>query len=103
MSGHARQVTPLGPASIAVHDDRDVFREPCGIEMPVYFSFLAVEAGGYFVLQRGHGMRLPQGGRGCNYKEGVMWARGPRPRTLEADPGGAVFGGPCAPHAKDKR
>ena len=48
---HARHVTPLGPAPVAVHDDSDVFREPLWIEMPVDFRFLAIQPGGNFVLQ----------------------------------------------------
>jgi hypothetical protein len=51
VSGDARQVAPFRPAPIAVHDDRDVFREPCSIKAPVNFGFLAVESSGYFVLQ----------------------------------------------------
>src|SRR5271157_1024982 len=67
MSGNARQVAPFGPAPVAVHDDGDVFGEPCRIEMPVDFGFLVVEPGGYFVVQSGHpDMRLTQRGRGCN-------------------------------------
>src|SRR5437764_2673727 len=70
MSSHTRHVTPLGPAPVAVHDDGDVFRELCRIQMPVDFDFLAVEPRGYgrsyFVVQSGHDMRLPQGGRVCN-------------------------------------
>ena len=53
MSGDARHMPALGPAAVAVHDDRDVFREPCWIQPPVNFSFLAVEPRGYFVLQSG--------------------------------------------------
>jgi hypothetical protein len=71
MSGHARHVAPLGPAPVAVHDDGDVFGQPCRIQMPVNFGFLAVEPRGYFVVQSGHDMRLPQGGRGCNDKRGM--------------------------------
>jgi len=51
MPGHARHMTPLGPAPVAVHDDRDVFWEPRRIQPSVNFAFLAVEPRGYFVLQ----------------------------------------------------
>ena len=52
----------LGPAPVAVHDDRDVFWEPSSIETPVDFGFLAVEPGGYFVLQSDpSNKRLTQG------------------------------------------
>src|SRR5258708_17782196 len=51
MSGHARQVAPLGPAPVAVHDDSDVFWEPPWIQMPVDFRFLAIQPRGNFVLQ----------------------------------------------------
>ena len=53
MPSHARHVTPFSPAPIAVHDDRDMFREPCRIQPPVNFGFLAVEPLGYFVVQSG--------------------------------------------------
>jgi hypothetical protein len=48
-----------------------MFGEPCRIQMPVNFTFLAVEPRGYFAVQSGHDMRLPQGGWGCNDGEGV--------------------------------
>ena len=71
MPGHARHVPPLGPAPVAVHDDGDVFGQFSGIEMPVNFRFLAVEPGRYFVVQSGHDMRLPQGGRRSNDGKGM--------------------------------
>src|SRR5580658_6352983 len=71
MAGHARHVAALGPASVAVHDDGDMFGEPCRIQMPVNFAFLAVEPRGYFAVQSGHDMRLPQGGWGCNERNGA--------------------------------
>ena len=51
MSGHARHVTPLRPAPVAVHDDRDVSWEPLWIKLPVDFAFLAIQPGGNSCLQ----------------------------------------------------
>ena len=61
-----------------------MFGEPCGIEVPVHFRFLAVEPCGYFVVQSSHDMRLPQGGWGSNdsrYLAGYV-ARVPTARML---------------------
>src|SRR4051794_15792307 len=58
--------------------------------MPVDFDFLAVKPRGYgrsyFVVQSGHGMRLPQGGRGCNDRRGPwrVWHGHLRSRMLLA-------------------
>jgi hypothetical protein len=91
MPSHARHVTPFSPAPIAVHDDRDMFREPSWIQLSVNFAFLAVEPRGYFVLQSGHpDMRLPQQGRlrndrtGDATQGGLIW-RGRPARAIHAD------------------
>src|SRR5436309_8156425 len=51
MSGNTWHVAPFRPAPVAIHDDRDMFGEPCRIQMPVNVRFLAIEPLGYFVLQ----------------------------------------------------
>jgi hypothetical protein len=51
MPGYSRHMTPARPASVAVHDDSDVFREPCRIKLPVYVCFLAIQSGGNCCLQ----------------------------------------------------
>jgi hypothetical protein len=45
MSGHARQVSAARPATVAVHDDSDVFREPFRIKPLINFRFLAIQPG----------------------------------------------------------
>ena len=52
MSGNARHMTAARPASVAVHDDCDVFWEPSRIELPVKVCFLAIQSGGSCRLQR---------------------------------------------------
>ncbi len=62
MTRNARHVATASPASIAVHNNGDMFWEPSSIETPVDFGFLAVEPGGYFVLQSDpSNKRLTQG------------------------------------------
>src|ERR1700758_3116476 len=51
MSGDTRQVAPLGPAPVAVHDDGDVLGESRRIQVAVDVAFLAIQPLGYFVLQ----------------------------------------------------
>jgi hypothetical protein len=43
VAGDARQVPFPRPAAVAVHDDGDVFGEPCRIKPFEYFSFLAIQ------------------------------------------------------------
>src|ERR1700739_3937651 len=43
MAGNAWQVAALGPAAVAVHDDRDMFWELVRIKLAVEFSFLSVQ------------------------------------------------------------
>src|SRR5579862_2048088 len=51
MSGDTRQVAPLSPASVAVHNDGDVLGESRRIQVAVDVAFLAIQPLGYFVLQ----------------------------------------------------
>jgi hypothetical protein len=41
MPGDSREVTPLRPASVAVHDDGDVLREPARIQISEQAFFFA--------------------------------------------------------------
>ena len=45
VSGHARQVATARPATVAVHDDGDVLREPFRIKPLINFRFLAIQPG----------------------------------------------------------
>ena len=73
MSGHARHVATLRPASVAVHDDRDVLWEPRWIKLPVNFAFLAIQTGGNFCLQAipFRFTKLTQWGRGTQWSGSV--------------------------------
>ena len=68
VSGHARQVAAFRPATVAVHDDGDVFREPFRIKPLVNFSFLAIQPGRNRRLQANLCCfkKLTQGAGGCN-------------------------------------
>ena len=52
MPGHARQMPSPRPATVAVHNDCDVFREPRRIKLPVSFRFFAIQPGRNRRLQR---------------------------------------------------
>jgi hypothetical protein len=51
MSGDARQMAAMGPTSIAVHDDRDVFRKPSCVEVRVKLRLPATQTGWRIVVQ----------------------------------------------------
>ena len=43
MPGNTGQMAALGPTAIAIHDDRDMFRELVGIQLAEEFSFFSVQ------------------------------------------------------------
>ena len=45
MPGHSGQMPPAGPPAVSVHDDRNVLREPLGIEPKIRLCLLAVQPG----------------------------------------------------------
>jgi len=45
------QMFPPGPPAVSVHDDRDVLREPLGIEPQISFRLFAVQSRGDSSLQ----------------------------------------------------
>jgi hypothetical protein len=51
MSGDTGQVALAGPATVAVHDDGDVFWEPVWIEPTVNLGLFLVQPGGNCRLQ----------------------------------------------------
>jgi hypothetical protein len=42
MTSHPGQMPAPGPAAVSVHDDRDVLREPLGIEPQISFRLFAI-------------------------------------------------------------
>src|SRR5438270_9039034 len=82
MSGNTWHVAPFRPAPVAIHDDRDMFWEPCRIQMPVNVRFLAVEPLGYFVLQSdlsATDYHSREGG--CNEGNFIQWRGHSCPRS----------------------
>jgi len=70
-------VAAAGPASVAVHDDGDVFREPRWIQPLENFCFLAVQPGRDCYVQSNlfRLLKLPQDAGGCNDTE-EAWVGG---------------------------
>ena len=69
MPGNPRQVPPMGPAPIAVHDNRYMLGEPFPVKPRINICFLAVQAGGALCAQQRNLCRflnLTQGRPSCN-------------------------------------